>query len=500
MASLIDWLATAGHRKGDGTANASGKLFCLNPGSNATQVVFADADETQTLTQPIALDAAGKATVYAAGPLDLLFEDSAGATLATVLLGNVVADARVSVDPAAFTGPYLSDVGLAALSSFGDLDFKYKESSGATSRKVGEWLAGVQLSVKDFGAKGDGLTIDTTAIQLAINRCAARGGGRVYLDPGTYLTDATISLPANVSLIGAGSAVSKIKLTNGVVNALLVSAGGIGNNTIQGIQIMHSSTSTGFAISCLSTSRIVIRDVLIGTDLFFMGVVFDACSTTAIYDSFIFGHDTGAGTGRGVLYKTSGRTGLIVNTSLGATLTGKCVEYATGGSDFSIFGSTFTVGAVGVVLTSSDNNDMIRVIGCAGLAQNVGAPFSEVSPASQTLYQVGNLIDGYTIDLTSGSTFTPDPFLKGENIRVRGTTTGVAYVVAAPATNPVGRRARMTIQFFNNAGGAVTGWTLNAIYKVTGAISVNNLDKTMIEFVWDSSALAWRELARAVTT
>lgn len=43
-------------------------------------------------------------------------------------------------------------------------------------------------SVLDFGAVGDGVTLDTVAIQAAIDRCSQAGGGRVLLPAGkTYL-------------------------------------------------------------------------------------------------------------------------------------------------------------------------------------------------------------------------------------------------------------------------------------------------------------------------
>jgi hypothetical protein len=55
------------------------------------------------------------------------------------------------------------------------------------------------FNVRDYGAAGDGTTLDTQAIQNAIDACARAGGGRVYLQGGTFLSG-TVVLQSNVTL------------------------------------------------------------------------------------------------------------------------------------------------------------------------------------------------------------------------------------------------------------------------------------------------------------
>ena len=71
-------------------------------------------------------------------------------------------------------------------------------------------LADLSVSVKDFGAKGDGVTDDTTAIHNAIMAAHNAGGGVVFLPAGTYRN--TINgIRSNVHLIGAGIDATIIK-------------------------------------------------------------------------------------------------------------------------------------------------------------------------------------------------------------------------------------------------------------------------------------------------
>lgn len=77
-------------------------------------------------------------------------------------------------------------------------------------------------NVQNFGAKGDGVTDDTAAIQNAIDAAAAAGGGQVYVPPGTYIvsggeepSDGCLMLQSNVYMYGDGMGVSNIKVADG---------------------------------------------------------------------------------------------------------------------------------------------------------------------------------------------------------------------------------------------------------------------------------------------
>ena len=60
-------------------------------------------------------------------------------------------------------------------------------------------------NIRDYGAKGDGTTLDTAALQAAIDACTRDGGGTVLVPAGTFHIGAT-ELKSNVTLHLAASA------------------------------------------------------------------------------------------------------------------------------------------------------------------------------------------------------------------------------------------------------------------------------------------------------
>ena len=85
----------------------------------------------------------------------------------------------------------------------GDVSFT-QQGIGSVTRTVEAKLY-ESVSVKDFGAIGDGVTDDTVAVQTAVDS----GSSSVYFPDGTYLINA-VALPSNIRLFGGGTIKGKL--------------------------------------------------------------------------------------------------------------------------------------------------------------------------------------------------------------------------------------------------------------------------------------------------
>ncbi|MBE7189984.1 glycosyl hydrolase family 28-related protein, partial [Jatrophihabitans endophyticus] len=123
------------------------------------------------------------------------------------------------------------------------------------------------FDVSDFGATGDDDTVDSAAINAAIQACHDAGGGTVYIPKGVYLVTGdhtnpsvgAIELLSNVNLVGAGMGQTVLKLVddfndriNGIVRTTLGQPGetvenvGLSDLTIDGNRAHNTGHQAAF--------------------------------------------------------------------------------------------------------------------------------------------------------------------------------------------------------------------------------------------------------------
>jgi hypothetical protein len=103
-------------------------------------------------------------------------------------------------------------------------------AAGRAAENTEDRLAGARVyNIRDFGAKGDGTTLDTAALQAAIDACHAAQGG-------------TVLVPAGVFVIGTTELKSNITLHLAAQAKLLGSADGTQYRTADAIPLHGDST------------------------------------------------------------------------------------------------------------------------------------------------------------------------------------------------------------------------------------------------------------------
>lgn len=107
------------------------------------------------------------------------------------------------------------------------------------------------MNVKQFGAKGDGTTDDSVAIQKAIDTC-----NNIYFPTGTYLLSDTLNLKSDLTLIGEDA----ILLQHNNVSETILSLDGCNNVLIKNLHLKNDSSQEGSSISYTGQYLMTIND------------------------------------------------------------------------------------------------------------------------------------------------------------------------------------------------------------------------------------------------
>jgi hypothetical protein len=143
-----------------------------------------------------------------------------------------------------------------ALSSSDAMTF-LQAGTGAVARTAQEKMRDV-VSVKDFGAVGNGAADDTAAIQAAITAVFAAGGGTLYFPPGTYLVTGLVldwgTAETSIRFVGAGKNATVIQKTGASFNAVFALSATLGDGSYSEFSDMHVKGSA--SCDCFLTTNL----------------------------------------------------------------------------------------------------------------------------------------------------------------------------------------------------------------------------------------------------
>jgi hypothetical protein len=316
------------------------------------------------------------------------------------------------------------------------------------------------VSVKDFGAVGNGTTDDTAAIQAAINSFTPLGG-TLYIPTGVYIiSDITnsnncLTVTCPIHIFGDGplyTALRPAASVAGTVNSIQFTPNAnyaADFTRIEGLFIGNPSTGTrpgqyGIYCNTLATNqylpKFTIRDCYIGQGGSY-GIYHDNDATNNINGGMycaLFDNNIIKG---GIYLNNSGDSIVISNNILAGTGTGVYAKLIDGASELSILDNNITTNQSSIIINKGVRVNILRN-NCEHTAagSNSGAVF-DINSVSGALVEgtiCGNLISSFTssdaikgINLSSanGTLIQDNVILRG----VAGAFTGIS--VGASSVN-----------------------------------------------------------------
>jgi hypothetical protein len=239
-----------------GNPLTGGKVYTYAAGTTTPLSTYVDSAGSTTNTNPIILDVRGEANIWLGSSAYKFVLKSADDTLIWTV-DNITSTEYLR---AYFTGlltAYQADVANTTDATKGDalVGFRQSNAGGNLANAVGRTVHQKfqeMISVKDFGATGDGSTDDTTAIRNAVAVCS---GKKLYFPSGTYLVSGIIDLVSNMSIVGdVKQSILKIKSgTYSSANASIFRAANVGNIYIYGIDFNGNKGNIGTTRNPINT-------------------------------------------------------------------------------------------------------------------------------------------------------------------------------------------------------------------------------------------------------
>ena len=415
MSVTLSSLAGAGAQFFDnnGVPLAGGLIYTYAAGTTTPEATYTSSTGITAHANPIVLNAAGRIAtgeVWLTSGVDYKFIVQ---TSLFVQLGSY--DNIPSIND--FTSIYaaLANTSNVAL---GDalIGFKQSNSSGVLGGAVGRTVhqkLQESVSVKDFGAVGDGVTDDSAAIQAAVNSFNGLGSsGEIFFPKGNYKINTKITVPvinntiSGIRFVGVGFG-SQIQAGTETSSLFLVEGREV---TFSALYFVNTSTLTNTAIAAGGTNT--------GS---YPGLTVDNCSFVSFSN------------GIGLIYTLH----TITNNFFLDNATH--INFSDDGRNSYVFGNYMLGGTTGIKFRPvGANAEGVRIINNTIMCTAVNAAGIDTTGALEMTI-MGNIIDqtgvnGIAIYLHGDGTFVVDRVKVTSNWIAAGQN-GYGMLVIGPNSN-----------------------------------------------------------------
>lgn len=346
MAVNLSFIGGAGWQFFDnnGVPLIGGKIYTYAAGTTTPLATYTARDGVTPNTNPIILDAAGRTPQQVWSTEGVLYKYVVATST------DVVIRTWDNIGGSVVASDLAQDLANTSDNAKGDALIGFKQSNaagfltGAVARTVNTKLQ-ENLSVKDFGAVGDGVANDTAAVQAAINAVVSVGGGSVYFPAGIYRCNVNVNSTFQVVLVGDNDRSVITGITN---NEFAVKFDGLfGRCGLRNLKIQGTAKNThGVYVNCGSAFAV--------ENCFFsscgMGLVFNATIDTRLFDCWFFNNYVG-------LYytcRTTSGSPTVTNIN-GQSYTFSSAVFPQHPGESDLFGCSFNLNNIGVIVDQPDN-------------------------------------------------------------------------------------------------------------------------------------------------
>jgi len=147
-------------------------------------------------------------------------------------------------------------------------------------------VSGLYLSVKTYGATGDGVTDDSVAVQATITAAIAAGGGTVFFPVGVYLCNTALTCVGNyVNFLGASRGASAITTTSTTNVLLKITGTGCGISNMIIYRNVFTSSTTAYTVQLLDAVQTNITSCWFQGGFHCLAITGTSCSDSTIIDT-----------------------------------------------------------------------------------------------------------------------------------------------------------------------------------------------------------------------